>query len=133
MTSVDSNVIFAALSPHEHHHQQARALLKQANEGGLALSPVVYAELMASTERDSLRMFLQRAGWGVLWEMPAAVWERAGVAFGEYARARRAGTLPRRIVADFLIAAHAEHHGLSVLTFDATVYRAVFPAVPLVA
>jgi predicted nucleic acid-binding protein len=132
MTSVDSNVIFAALSPSERHHQQAHALLRQINERGLVLSPVVYAELMASSERKTLRLFLQLAGLEVLWEMPAVIWERAGEAFGEYARTRRAGSLPRRIVADFLIAAHAEYYGLSVLTFDDTVYRAMFPTVPLV-
>lgn len=70
MTSVDSNVILAALSPHERHHQHARARLKQADEGGLVLSPIVYAELMASTERDALRTFLQRAGWGCCGRCP---------------------------------------------------------------
>ena len=40
---------------------------------------------------------------------------------------------PRRIAADFLIAAYAEHHRAAVLTFDAAVYRAVFPAARLVA
>jgi predicted nucleic acid-binding protein len=127
VTSVDSNVIFAALTPHETHHERARQLLREANPQGLRLSPVVYAELMASSEREALKEFLERAGLEVLWEMPAAVWERAGVAFGDYARARRGGRLPRRLIADFLIAAHAEHHGLSVLSFDDTVYRAVFP------
>jgi predicted nucleic acid-binding protein len=131
MTSVDSNVVFAALSPHEPHHARARALLKGAGQGGLRLAPVVYAELMASSMREVLKLFLERAGFDVLWEMPASVWERAGVAFGEYARARRKGQLPRRLVADFLIAAHAEHHGLRVLTFDDTVYRAVFQDIEL--
>ncbi len=123
----------SALAPHEPHHDRARALLKAANEGGLLLSPVVFAELMASSEREALRIFLERSGIKVLWETPSTVWERAGVAFGDYARARHDGRLPRRLVADFLIAAHAEHHGLSVLTFDDTVYQAVFPKVRLIA
>ena len=52
MTSVDTNVIFAALSVPEVHHGLARELLERAGESGLVLSPVVYAELMASAQQD---------------------------------------------------------------------------------
>jgi predicted nucleic acid-binding protein len=55
------------------------------------------------------------------------VGELAGTSFGDYARQRRSGKLPRRLIADFLVAAHAAHHGLRVLTFDRTVYDAMFP------
>jgi predicted nucleic acid-binding protein len=95
------------------------------------ICPVVYAELAASRAWEGLRLFLERAGVEVLWEMPEAVWERAGRAMGEYARLRRGGVLPRRVVADFLIGAHAEYHGLTIATFDRVVYEAVFPAVPV--
>ena len=87
---------------------------------------------MASAVRDFIRVFLQRAEIATLWAMPESVWKRAGTAFGDYAALRRGGSLPRRIVADFLIAAHAEHHELSVLTFDNTVFANVFPNVQLV-
>ncbi len=69
----------------------------------------------------------------MLWDMPPEVWERAGVAFGSYARERRKGQLPRRLVADFLIGAHAEYHKLALLTFGDTVFRAAFPEVGLIA
>lgn len=132
MTSVDTNVILAALSVPEVHHELARELLERADESRLVLSPVVYAELMASSQRDVLKLFLERSSLEVLWEMPPVVWERAGVAFGDYARVRRGGRLPRRLIADFLIAAHAEYYDLTVLTFDDTVYQAVFPKVRLI-
>lgn len=132
MTSVDSNVIFSALAPHEANHAVARRLLREASEDGLVVVPVVYTELMASPNRVALTEFLLFSGIAVLWEMPPEVWERAGTAFGEYARVRRGGELPRRIAGDFLIAAHAEHHGLSVLTFDDTIFRAVFPKLRLI-
>jgi predicted nucleic acid-binding protein len=64
-----------------------------------------------------------------LWDMPPAVWEKAGLAFRRYAPMRLEAKLPRRIVADFLIAAHAQYHGLRVLTFDSVVYRAVFDGI----
>ncbi len=90
------------------------------------ICPVVYAELAASREWEALKRFLELVGVEVAWEMPEEVWERAGTAMGEYARRRRGGALPRRVLADFLIGAHAEHHGLAVATFDRTVYEAAF-------
>ncbi|MDR7392484.1 MAG: PIN domain nuclease, partial [Armatimonadota bacterium] len=74
---------------------------------------------------------LEKAQVDVLWDMPPVVWERAGRASGEYARTRRGRVLPRRIVADFLVGAHAEHHGLAVATLDPVVFRTVFTGVRL--
>ena len=49
MTSVDSNVIFAALAQREAHHTLAVRLLRDAGaDGPLFIAPVVCAELMAS-------------------------------------------------------------------------------------
>jgi predicted nucleic acid-binding protein len=93
---------------------------------------VVCAELAASRAWQSLRAFLDRAGVDVLWDMPAPLWERAGLAMGEYSQARRDGLLPRRIAADFLVGAHAEHHGLAIATLDPVVFRAVFRTIPLI-
>ncbi|GAA6736644.1 hypothetical protein YIM1640_08770 [Thermus oshimai] len=59
--------------------------------------------------------------------MPMAVWELAGERFGQYARKRRTTGLPRRILADFLIGAHALHHHLALATFDPVHYRVAFP------
>lgn len=133
MISVDSNLIFSAIEPGDVNHAAALQRLGTAGqEDTLVIYPVVYAELMASTVRDFIRVFLQRAEITTLWAMPESVWKRAGTAFGDYAGLRRGGSLPRRIVADFLITAHAEHHKLSVLTFDDTVFASVFPNVQLV-
>ena len=129
MVSVDTNIIFSALNRKDINHQRAREHLVNVGASDvLTVSPVVYAELMASPDREGIHAFLERADIRVLWETPQSVWERSGLAFGTYAAQRRGGSLPRRIVADFVIAAHAEHHKLSVLTFDETVYKAVFPA-----
>ncbi len=87
---------------------------------------------MASPNRKAVVAFLELSKVDVLWEMPSEVWQRAGIASGEYARERRKGQLPRRLVTDFLICAHAEYHTLAVLTFDDTVFRAAFPKVRLI-
>jgi predicted nucleic acid-binding protein len=128
MTSVDSNVILAAVAQREEHHAAAVQLLRDARaEGPLFVSPVVYAELMASTRPAAMQDLLAMARISVAWSMPMDVWDLAGRSFGDYARRRRSGNLPRRLIADFLIAAHAAHHGLRVLTFDRTVYDVMFP------
>jgi len=131
MISLDTNVILSAFDPLDGLHAQALEVLDRIHSEPRVICPVVYAELRASGEWEGLELFLERAAVDVLWEMPEAVWERAGMAMGEYARLRRGGTLPRRVVADFLIGAHAEYHGLAVATFDRVVYEAAFPKVQL--
>ncbi|GEM88446.1 type II toxin-antitoxin system VapC family toxin [Meiothermus granaticius] len=133
MTSLDTSVLLTALDSSD--PQQARAqqaILKAAASSPLLICPPVYAELRASAYWESqIEPFLSATGIRTAWEMPEPVWARAGQALGQYARLRRGGQLPRRILADFLIAAHAEHHRLAVLTFDTTVLKAVFPEVVL--
>lgn len=133
MTSLDTNVLLTALDTSDPQQTTAQqAILKAAKLGPLLICPPVYAELRASAKWvHQIDFFLNSTGIQVSWAMPNLLWDRAGEALGNYARMRKGGQLPRRILADFLIASHAEHHRLSVLTFDPTVYKAVFPRVPL--
>jgi len=57
------------------------------------------------------------------------VWREAGLAFQEYAARRRKqkGTAPRRILAAFLIGAHAAVNGYRLLTLEEGLDRASFP------
>jgi hypothetical protein len=82
MTSVDSNVILAAVAQREEHHAAAVQLLRDARaEGPLFISPVVYAELMASTRPAAMQDFLAMARISVAWSMPMEVWDLAGRSF----------------------------------------------------
>ncbi|ADD26850.1 PIN domain-containing protein [Meiothermus ruber] len=81
MISLDTNVIFSALNKAGVHHDRARQLLKKY--GALVLSPVVHAELMASSDAPGIQLFLQKAQISTLWEVPPAVWEAAGRGFGQ--------------------------------------------------
>ncbi len=133
MISLDTNILFSAVNPHDSNHAKARKLLAQHGAlEALVLSPVVYSELCASPDIQGIRLFLHKAQIEVLWEMPETVWEQAGAALGQYALKRRSRTLPRRIVADFMIAAHAKYHKLDLMSFDDTVYAAVFPDLKLI-
>jgi predicted nucleic acid-binding protein len=131
MISLDTNVILAAFDPLDALHVRALEVLDRIGSEARVICPVVYAELRASEEWERLKLFLERAAVEVMWEMPEAVWERAGRAMGEYARMRRSRALPRRVLADFLIGAHAEYYRLILATFDPVVYEAVFSGVRL--
>jgi predicted nucleic acid-binding protein len=65
----------------------------------------------------------------VEWELGERVWRAAGAAFQSYAgrRQKQKGAEARRILADFLIGAHALVNGYKLLTLDASVYQASFP------
>jgi predicted nucleic acid-binding protein len=126
--SLDTNIILAYTNPKDSTHSRARAALLSLPETELlVISPVVYAELMVTDSPEDLEVFLDTAQIRILEDMPLLVYKRAGQAFWTYSSMRKKGQLPRRIGADFLIAAHAEHHGARVMTFDSTVYKAVFP------
>ena len=127
MISLDSNIIISVLNPKDGLHKEARALLKKFNQEGYALAPSVYTEIMATPNPVGIKAFLTKADIITLWEMPESLWEDAGYCFWKYISQRKKGKLPRRIAADFLIASHAKYHGLKVMSFDDTVYKAVYP------
>lgn len=68
--------------------------------------------------------------------MEEAVWRAAGRAFQSYAARRRQPhrreSVPRRILADFVIGAHAFRRGYRLLTLDDRLYRAAFPGLVLI-
>jgi predicted nucleic acid-binding protein len=65
----------------------------------------------------------------VEWELGQRVWREAGTAFQRYSvrRTKQRGPHPRRILADFLIGAHAFLSGYRLLTLDAGIYQTSFP------
>ena len=131
-TAIDTNVIAALWDERREIHMPARRALDHADEHGqMVMSGSVYAELVAAPERSAAMVdaFLDETGITVEWETGEAVWRGAAIAFRGYVARRRKshGTLPRRILADFIIGAHAESHGYALLTLDQRLYQASFP------
>jgi len=133
-TAIDTNIIVALWDKDPTLSLAAQIALETAfNRGGLAVSAPVFAELMAAPGRTEtfVNSFLEETGIVVEWELGEAVWRSAGRAFRSYAERRRnqrdSGT--RRILADFLIGAHAEKRGYQLLTLDERLYRAAFPSI----
>lgn len=105
------------------------ALEDASAEGTLAVSPAVYAELVAGRTAEAVDSFLSEKDVQVDWNLGSEVWRTAGTRYGAYARARRqqrGDPGPRRILADFLIGAHALHLAQALLTSDTRIYGTYF-------
>ncbi len=132
-TSVDTNVFIALWDREPKISQAAQAALEAAGElGGLVASAPVFAELMAAPGRTEsfLDRFFQDTGVTVDFDLEDDIWRLAGRSFQAYASRRRKqrDSGPRRILADFLIGAHAAQRRYQLLTSDDSVYRAAFPS-----
>jgi predicted nucleic acid-binding protein len=137
-SAIDTNVLIALLSGTETESDAAnRSLTEAASDGALVICPAVYAELMATPglDEEELNTFLEDTDVEVDWGMRAETWKAAGRAFRSYARRRRkqkGDDGPRRILADFLIGAHASAEANRVLTLDPQLYKANFEALEVI-
>lgn len=134
--ALDTNIIVALWDAADALHPVARKALEEvAGREALAMCGVVYAELIGARGRTEafVDRFCEEAGIAVDWELKENIWRRAGVAFQEYARRRKkqSGAEPRRLLADFLIGAHALESGYKLLTLDGGMYRRAFPGLRL--
>jgi predicted nucleic acid-binding protein len=134
-TAIDSNV-FSAIWTGEASVPRLLEKLKEAkDDGALLISPFVFAELHAypGMTEPLVRRFLEETGVVVDLRIEETVWTESGLRFAKYAERRKksTGEGPRRILADFLIGAHALVQADRLLTLDAKVYRQDFPEVRL--
>jgi predicted nucleic acid-binding protein len=137
-TSVDTNVIVALWDRDPVVSTPAqRALDAALGRGSLVLSGPVFAELMAAPGRTEpfLNKFCNETGLAVEFDVDEEIWRLAGRAFQTYASRRRKqrDPGPRRILADFLIGAHAYHRGYRLLTLDDHLYQAAFANLTVIA
>jgi predicted nucleic acid-binding protein len=135
-TAIDTNVLVALWNRDDALNTMARSALDGAlGRGSLVIAGPVYSELLAFPSRDEsfLDAFCRETGIFVDWQLGEAVWRAAGRAFQGYVRRRRPrNSGPRRILADFLIGAHALQNGFRLLTLDDGLYRAAFPRLAIV-
>ena len=136
-TAVDTNVIVSSWDSNDSLSAAMSAALYSArSQGPVVIAAPVYAELLASPGRDEafLDYFFRETGVAVDWNLDESVWRLAGRAFQSYAlrRKRQPPSGARRILADFVIGAHALRRGYALLTLDQEIYRACFPRLRLV-
>lgn len=128
---VDSNVLLDVLTEDPAWFEwSSTALARCAEDGPLAINPLVYAEVSIGFERiEELDEVLDAAGFLRL----ALPWEAAFLAGKCFLRYRRRGGTRTSTLPDFYIGAHALVEGLTLLTRDAARYRTYFPRLGLVA
>ena len=134
--SIDTNIFAALWNPDEPLSSMVATVLRNLyGKEQLFICGTVYAELMAGPLRDELAldMFFMDTGIQVDWNMDEAVIRLAGHSYSEYAdRRRRVGAeAPGRILADFLIGAHALRSRYSLLTLDTRHFSTWFPELSL--
>jgi predicted nucleic acid-binding protein len=136
-TAVDTNVLVALWDTDDALNRHAQRALDEAqSRGALVISAPVFAELVAYPARNArfVDTFLNETGVAVEWNLDESVWRLSAEAFQKYASRRRKQREigPRRILADFLIGAHAQRSGYRLLTMDQGIYQAAFPRLMLV-
>ncbi|MFZ0478893.1 MAG: PIN domain-containing protein [Terriglobales bacterium] len=135
-TAIDTNVVIALWDTDPALSLAAETALEAAfRRGNLVAAAPVFAELLAAPGRTEtfVNRFLDETGIAVDWNLDEPIWRSAGRAFQAYAVRRRKQRDPgsRRILADFLIGAHAEMRGYRLLTLDERLYRAAFSKLAL--
>lgn len=135
-TAVDTNVVIALWDQDSVLSLAAQTALDAAfHRGTLVAAAPVFAALIAAPGRSEtfVSSFFDETGIGVDWELPEQVWRLAGRAFKAYAERRRKqpDQGARRILADFVIGAHAAVNGCRLLTLDDRLYRSSFPTLAI--
>ena len=125
ITSVDTNVlldVFVSTAPH--HSQSQKWLIDAYDRGAILVCDVVYAELVPAfgdrTSLDNALREINATGSAI----DTAIAYEAGL---RWARYRQAGGSRERIIADFLIGAHALANADTFLTRDRGFYSTYFP------
>jgi len=129
MVLVDTNVLLDIVTADPVWFDWSAKALEKALGKGLAINPVIYAEVAAGFRYE--KELEAALDWAELERLPlpyeAAF--RAGQAFVQY---RRNGGDRRSPLPDFFIGAHAEVSGMTLLTRDESRYRTYFPKVKLI-
>ena len=135
-TAIDANIVSSIWSNEGTVGRVLEQLGEAMQEGALLISPFAFAELHAhpNVTSGSVRLFLDSTGVVIDYRLDERVWTEAGLRFARYAARRRrtTGEGPRRLLADFLIGAHALVQADRLLTLDPKVYRQDFPELRLI-
>jgi len=129
ISAVDTSVLLDVITNDPAHADSSQKLLERAyNEGALVISDVVYAELAPQFDAQAdLEAVLQSLNIQLV-ESGADVAYLAGRKWAEY---RKAGGGRARLLADFMVGAHAQLRAERLLTRDRGFYRSYFPELQL--
>jgi predicted nucleic acid-binding protein len=134
-TSLDTCILSALWSNEPSATTIAIKLGEARQRGAIVLCPISYAELFAHprmTEADIVSR-LEALGIRVEYGLSEEVWKEAGRRYAVYANRRRksSGETPRRLMADFVIGAHALLQADRLMTLDIARFVRDFPELAL--
>lgn len=135
-TALDTNILSALWSKEAVAAAVAANLGAAKATGAVLVSAPVYAELLAHSTlpEAAINDFFGETGISVDFELSSEVWLDVGHRYAKYA-ARRRRTLaqgPKRLLADFIIGAHALFQADCLMTLDPQRYRRDFPELKLI-
>ncbi len=130
-TALDSNILSAFWSNEPSAVRIEQELRASRAQGGLVVSAPVYVELGAHplVTPGFVDKFLAETGIAVEFLLDEPIWRKAAEGFAAYAQRRRlsGGASPKRLLPDFLIAAHALLRADRLFTLDPSRYQQDFP------
>ena len=135
-TALDSNILSSLWSNEPSAARIQQELKKARAQGALVVCAPVFVELVAHplVKPGFVDEFMSETRIAVEFVLSESVWRKAAERFSAYAQRRRqsGGNSPRRLPADFLIAAHALLDADCLFTLDASRYHRDFPELRLV-
>jgi predicted nucleic acid-binding protein len=139
-TALDTNILSALWSGQPSAPLIAAKLADAHAQGALVVSAPVFVELSAiptvNLQGNVLRVekLLGEMNIAVDFDLGEDVWRLAATGFAAYAIRRRhsGGGSPKRLLADFVIAAHALLRADRLMTSDINLYATDFPNLRLI-
>jgi hypothetical protein len=134
-TALDTNVLSALWSNESSARAIAKCLADARHDGAVLISGIVYCELLAYPNATAAYVdnFCADTGIKIDMQLQDVAWAEAGRRFASYAARRRESKAegPKRLVADFLVGAHALMQADRLMTLDPSRYQQDFPELRL--